>query len=60
MFDDLDSFLDDLFLGCAFAAYAELATEQGRAPDSEAVKRRACRYYEEALAKKNAAKPPAP
>jgi hypothetical protein len=44
---------DDLFHGCAWAAYFDeaLAT-QGR-PDSEATRRRAFQYYEEELARKN-------
>jgi hypothetical protein len=55
--DSLDSFLDDVFLGCAFAAYVEQAAEQRSwSPDSEATRRRAYRYYEEALADKNARK----
>jgi hypothetical protein len=54
--DNLDSFLDNVFLGCAFAAYAELAAEQQGVPDSEATRRRAYRYYEQALAEKNARK----
>ncbi len=57
--DTLDSFLGNLFLGCAFAAYVELAVEQQGVPDSDATKRRAYRYYEEALAEKNAGKRPA-
>jgi hypothetical protein len=51
--DSLDSFLDNVFLGCAFAAYVELAAEQRGVPDMEATKQRAYRYYEEALAEKN-------
>jgi hypothetical protein len=55
--DSLDRFLDDIFLGCAFAAYVEQAVEQRCwPPDSEATRRRAYRYYEEALAEKNARK----
>jgi hypothetical protein len=59
MTDDFDAFLDDVFLGCAFAAYIEIAAEQRGPPDSEAVRRRAYRYYEEALAGKHATKRPA-
>ena len=48
---------DDLFHGCAWAAYIDQAhAEQGR-PDSEATRRRAFRYYEEELAKKNGPRP---
>lgn len=46
----LDDILDDLFHGCAFAAYVELASECGGPPDEEATRRLAFRYYEEALA----------
>ncbi|HEX5270187.1 MAG TPA: hypothetical protein VFW33_06870 [Gemmataceae bacterium] len=48
-----EEFWDDLFLGCAFAAFVEEAAEQAEWPDSEATRRRAYRYYEEALALKN-------
>lgn len=47
--DDI-SILDDLFHGCAFAAYVELARANGGIPDSEATRRLAYQYYEEALA----------
>ncbi len=58
--DSLDVFLDDLFLGCAFAAYVEQARyERQSPPDSEATRERAYGYYEEALAARNAQKPPA-
>jgi hypothetical protein len=50
---EYDDFWDNLFLGCAFAAYVELAVEQQGEPDSEATRRLAYRYYEEALAEKN-------
>ena len=44
---------DDLFHGCAWAAYIDQAhAERGR-PDSEATRGRAFRYYEEELAKKD-------
>ncbi|MDY3551444.1 hypothetical protein R5W24_000520 [Gemmata sp. JC717] len=48
----LDEFLNDLFLGCAFAAFVELATLNGGTPDSEAVRRRAYAMYEEELARR--------
>jgi hypothetical protein len=52
-----DEFWDDLFHGCAVAAYVDQAVEEGRwPPDAEATKRRAYRYYEEALAAKTLAK----
>jgi len=52
--DSLDgSLLDDLFHGCAWSAFLELAVSLGRIPDQEATRRLAYRYYEEALAEKN-------
>ena len=56
MTDDLDAFLDDLFLGCAFAAYVDQAIEQKGPPDSEATRKRAYAYYEEELASRNGPK----
>lgn len=53
--DSLDDVLDDHFLGCALAAFVELAVSSGRMPDSEATRRLAYRYYEEDLAKKHSA-----
>lgn len=53
---DLDEILDDLFHGCAWAAFIELAVATGRMPDMETTRRLAYRYYEEALAEKNKAK----
>jgi hypothetical protein len=54
---DFDAFLDDLFLGCAFAAYVEQAQEQAcYPPDPNATRRRAYRYYEDALATRNTKK----
>src|ERR1700681_2011545 len=48
-----DDILDDVFHGCAWAAYLDQAhTEQGP-PGAEATRQRAFRYYEEALAEKN-------
>lgn len=52
MTESFDEFLDDLFLGCAFAAFVELATQNGENPCSEATRRLAFRYYEEALAER--------
>ena len=49
----LDDFWDDLFHGCALAAYIDQAIQQGGPPDEEATRKRAFRYYEMALAEKN-------
>jgi hypothetical protein len=52
-----DNILDELFHGCALAAWLDQAAEEGNwPPDSEATKYRAYRYYEEALAEMNTAK----
>jgi hypothetical protein len=51
--DRLDDFWDDIFHGCAWAALIDEAIAQRRWPDSEATRRRAFRYYEEELAKRN-------
>lgn len=56
MSTELDDILDDLFHGCALAAFVEQAIVQGGPPDMEATRMRAYRHYEEALAVKNAAK----
>ena len=47
-----DDILDDLFLGCALAAFIDQSIEQRGPPDMEATRRRAYRLYEEALASK--------
>jgi hypothetical protein len=52
MADEAD-LLDDLFHGCALAAFIEQAVREGGRPDSEATRRLAYRLYEEALAEKN-------
>ncbi|MCC7290440.1 MAG: hypothetical protein IT449_00090 [Phycisphaerales bacterium] len=44
-----EDLLDDLFHGCAFAAFLEQATIEGGWPDPEATRIRAYRRYEEAL-----------
>jgi hypothetical protein len=49
--DSLDDILDSLFHGCAWAAYIDKAVIEGCAPDLEATRQRAYRYYEEELAK---------
>ena len=48
-----DEILDSLFHGCALAAFLDEAAERQDWPDSEAVRRRAYRYYEDALAEKH-------
>ena len=49
--------LDDLFHGCAFSAYVQLAVVTGRPPDQEAARQLAYRFYEESL-RDNDAPPP--
>lgn len=56
MTDPADEILDDLFHGCAFAAFVELAALCGGIPDEDATRRLACRYYEEALAANHSSK----
>jgi len=48
-----DDIMDDLFHGCAFAAFIDQATLQKALPDMEATRRRACDYYEQELAARN-------
>jgi hypothetical protein len=49
-----DDIWDDLFHGCAWAAYLEVWARTGQfPPDSEATRRLAYRLYEDALAEKN-------
>jgi hypothetical protein len=48
-----DEILDDLFLACALAAFLEEAHAQQGWLDSEATRRRAYQFYEEALAEKS-------
>ncbi|MBC7816367.1 MAG: hypothetical protein IAG10_05690 [Planctomycetaceae bacterium] len=50
MTESLDDILDDLFHGCAFAAFVEQAAVTGGSPCLEATRRLAYRYYEDALA----------
>jgi hypothetical protein len=52
-----DDILDDLFLGCALAAFIDQSIEQRGPPDMEATRRRAYQLYEEALASKKDAEP---
>ena len=54
---EYDTILDDLFLGCALAAFLQVALEQGAMPDSEKTRRRAYALYEENLRKKTTAIP---
>jgi hypothetical protein len=52
---DLDpDIFDDLFHGCALAAYLEQAAIQQGWPDMEATRRRAFAHFEKALAERNA------
>lgn len=54
-----DGILDSVFHGCAWAAYLdEVAASGVSPPDVEATRLRAYRYYEEALAEKNARRGP--
>jgi|GEM_PF-3798990 hypothetical protein len=49
-----DHILDDLFHGCAFAAYVRLAAATGQQPDLEATRQLAYRLYEESLRERTA------
>lgn len=51
---------DDRFHAAAFHAFVEVATKTGGPPDRETTKYLAFRYYEEALAEKNASARPNP
>ncbi len=53
-----DDIWGSLWHGCAWAAFLDEAAARRGPPEPEATKRRAYRYYEEALAEKNAAKRP--
>jgi hypothetical protein len=57
MADDYDEILDGIFHGCALAAYLDQAKAEQGWPSSEATRRRAFRYYEDALAEKNGRTP---
>jgi hypothetical protein len=50
---DPEDILDDLFHACAFSAFVEEAHAQQGWPDSQATRRRAYDYYEQALAARN-------
>lgn len=45
-----DDIFDDLFHGCAIAAFIDQAIEERGPPDMEATRRRAYQLYEEAMA----------
>ncbi len=47
-----DELLNELFHGCALAAFVDQAVAEGGPPDSEAVRKRAYRYYEQSLTDK--------
>jgi hypothetical protein len=49
---------DDLFLGCALAAFLEQAHAEQGWPDPEATRRRTFRLYEDALAAKRGPEEP--
>ena len=58
---EADDIWDSLWHGCVWAAFLDEAAERRGPPDSEATKRRAYQYYEDALAEKNRrASSPAP
>lgn len=48
-----DDILDDLFHGCAVAAYIDQATLEKGPPEREATRKRAYAYYERELAARN-------
>jgi hypothetical protein len=50
---DFDAFMEDMFLGCAFAAFVEEAATASGPPCPEVTRQRAYRYYEEQLAAKH-------
>jgi hypothetical protein len=53
MTETLDDILDDLFHGCAFAAFMEQAVLTRGHPCPEVTRRRAYQFYEEELAARN-------
>ncbi|TWT44944.1 hypothetical protein RAS1_13640 [Phycisphaerae bacterium RAS1] len=52
-----ESILDDLFHGCALAAFVERAIVEKGWPDPKATNALACRIYEVELAARNRRKP---
>ena len=57
MADDYDEILDDIFHGCALAAFLQVAFEQRAMPDAEVTRRRAYQLYEDVLRARNGAIP---
>jgi hypothetical protein len=55
-----DEIWDDLFHGCAFAAFLDQAAVEQGWPDPDATRRRAYRYYEQALADRHRSLPDRP
>ncbi len=53
MTESFDDILDDLFHGCAFAAFVEQAALTGGPPCPHLTRRHAYRLYEEALAERH-------
>lgn len=53
MTESIDDILDDLFHGCAFAAFVEVAAAEGSWPCPDATRRLTYQFYEQALAEKN-------
>ena len=53
MSETLDDILEDLFHGCALAAFLDQAQAEQGWPSGEATRQRAYRYYEDALAATN-------
>ncbi|MFO0942307.1 MAG: hypothetical protein U0930_16335 [Pirellulales bacterium] len=52
-----EDLFDDLFHGCAFAAFLDEAALTKTPPCSERTRRRAYQYFEQALAEKHAKQP---
>ncbi len=50
---DFHAFMEDTFLGCAFAAFVEEAAKASGPPCPDATRQRAYRYYEQQLAAKH-------
>jgi hypothetical protein len=57
---DYDDILDGLFHGCALHAFLDQVEEERGWPSVERTRRRTFAYFEQELAKKNAAKKPRP
>jgi len=52
-----DEIWDDLFHGCAWAAFVEQATTEGNWPDVTRTRDLAYEYYEDALSRKSTSPP---